>query len=75
MEEGTYYIIEHEVEVDIEERPFATINVTSSLPYTLKALTPVEKLIHSVPNSDTLRVGDLLAQNLIAKKTVSIINL
>ena len=61
LEEGTYYIIEHEVEVDIEERPFATINVTSSLPYTLKALTPVEKLIHSVPNSDTLRVGDLFS--------------
>ena len=61
LEEGTYYIIEHEVEVDIEERPFATINVTSSLPYTLKALTPVEKLIHSVPNSDTLRVDDLFS--------------
>lgn len=61
LEEGTYYIIEHEVEVDIEERHFATINVTSSLPYTLKALTPVEKLIHSVPNSDTLRVDDLFS--------------
>lgn len=61
LEEGTYYIIEHEVEIDIEERPFATINVTSSLPYTLKALTPVEKLIHSVPNSDTLRVDDLFS--------------
>lgn len=61
LEEGTYYIIEHEVEVDIEERPFATINVTSSSPYTLKALTPVEKLIHSVPNSDTLRVDDLFS--------------
>lgn len=61
LEEGTYYIIEHEVEVDIEERPFATINVTSSLPYTLKALTPVEKLIHSIPNSDTLRVDDLFS--------------
>ena len=61
LEEGTYYIIEHEVEVDIEERPFATINVTSSLPYTLKALTPVIKPIHSVPNSDTLRVDDLFS--------------
>ena len=61
LEEGTYYIIEHEVEVDIEERPFATINVTSSLPYTLKALTPVEKPILSVPNSDTLRVDDLFS--------------
>lgn len=61
LEEGTYYIIEHEVEVDIEERPFATINVTSSLPYTLKALTPVVKPIHSVPNSDTLRVDDLFS--------------
>lgn len=56
--ENVYYAMEHEVEVIIEERPFATINVTSSLPYTLKALTPSVKPITSLPNSDTLRVDD-----------------
>ena len=56
--ENVYYVMENEVVVDIEERPFATINVTSSLPYTLKALTPTVKLITSLPNSDTLRVDD-----------------
>lgn len=56
--ENVYYVMENEVVVDIEERPFATINVTSSLPYTLKALTPTVKPITSLPNSDTLRVDD-----------------
>lgn len=56
--ENVYYAMEHEVEVIIEERPFATINVTSSLPYTLKALIPSVKPITSLPNSDTLRVDD-----------------